>query len=58
MSEPTIICPKCKNEIKLNESLAAPLIESTKRDYEARLVQKDTDIASRQKALQELLHGT
>ena len=53
MSEPTIICPKCQNEIKLNESLAAPLIESTKRDYEARLVQKDTDIASRQKALQE-----
>lgn len=53
MSEPTIICPKCKNEIKLNESLAAPLIESTKRDYEARLVQKDTDIAGRQKALQE-----
>lgn len=40
MSEPTIICPKCKNEIKLTESLAAPLIESTKRDYEARLVQK------------------
>ena len=53
MSEPTIICPKCKNEIKLNESLAAPLIESTKREYEARLVQKDTDIASRQNALQE-----
>ena len=26
MSEPTIICPKCRNEIKLNESLAAPLI--------------------------------
>ncbi|HEY3755525.1 MAG TPA: DUF2130 domain-containing protein [Opitutaceae bacterium] len=53
MSEPTIICPKCTNEIKLNESLAAPLIETTKRDYEARLVQKDTDIALRQKALQE-----
>jgi hypothetical protein len=54
MSEPTIICPKCQNEIKLNESLAGPLIASTKREYEARLVQKDTDIASRQKALQEL----
>lgn len=51
MSEPTIICPKCKNEIKLTESLAAPLIESTKRDYEARLVQKDTDFASREKLL-------
>src|ERR1039458_9450980 len=24
MEEPTIICPKCKNEIKLTESLAAP----------------------------------
>jgi len=53
MAEPTIICPKCKNEIKLTESLAAPLIESTRRDYEARLVQKDTDIAGREKALQE-----
>ena len=26
MSEPTIICPKCKTEIKLTESLAAPLV--------------------------------
>ena len=40
MAEPTIICQKCKNENKLTESLAAPLLESTKRDYEARLVQK------------------
>lgn len=53
MSEPTIICPKCKNEIKLTESLAAPLIESTKRDYEARLVQKDTAFASREKELRD-----
>ena len=53
MSEPTIICPKCKNEIKLTESLAAPLLESTKRDYEARLIKKDTDIASREKEMQE-----
>jgi hypothetical protein len=27
MSEPTIICPNCKAEIKLTESLAAPLME-------------------------------
>lgn len=26
MSEPTIICPSCKTEIKLTESLAEPLI--------------------------------
>jgi len=40
MTEPTIICAKCKNEIKLTESLAAPLIESTRLDYEQRLALK------------------
>ena len=53
MQEPTIICPKCKNEIRLTESLAAPLIESTRRDYEKRLAQKDVDIAAREKAVRE-----
>lgn len=27
MTEPTIICPNCKTEIKLTESLAAPEAE-------------------------------
>jgi hypothetical protein len=53
MAEPTIICPKCKNEIKLTESLAAPLIESTRHDYEQRLAQKDLDVAGREKSIQE-----
>ena len=53
MAEPTIICPKCKNEIKLTESLAAPLIESTRRDFEQRLAQKDLDIAGREKMVRE-----
>lgn len=48
MSEPTIICPSCKTEIKLTESLAAPLIESTRRDYEKRLAQKDVEAAKRE----------
>ena len=43
MSEPTIICPKCKAEIKLTESLAAPLLESIRHDYEDRLTKKDAD---------------
>jgi hypothetical protein len=51
MSEPTIICPTCKTEIKLTESLAAPLIESTRRDYEKRLALKDTDIAKKEESL-------
>lgn len=33
MTEPTITCPNCKTEIKLTESLAAPLIESIRRGY-------------------------
>jgi hypothetical protein len=53
MAEPTIICPKCKNEIKLTESLAAPLIESTRHDYEQRLAQKDLAVAGREKSIQE-----
>ena len=53
MSEPTIICPNCKTEIKLTESLAAPLIETTRRDYETRLAQKDTDIAKKEESLRE-----
>jgi hypothetical protein len=39
-AEPTIICPKCKTEIKLTESLAAPLVESIRRHYEKPLPQK------------------
>ena len=42
MTEPTIICPNCKTEIKLTESLAAPLIEATRKQYEQRLAQKDS----------------
>ena len=53
MAEPTVICPQCRTEIRLTESLAAPLLESVKRDYEQRLTQKDTDIAKREKLLNE-----
>lgn len=37
MEEPTILCPKCKSQIRLTESLAAPLIESTRLEYEKRI---------------------
>lgn len=53
MSEPTITCPKCKTKIKITESLAAPLLESTRRDYEKRLAKKDADIAKREETLRE-----
>jgi hypothetical protein len=53
MSEQIIICPNCKTEIKLTESLAAPLIEATRKEYERRIAQKETDIARRESALRE-----
>lgn len=53
MTEPTIICPNCKTEIKLTESLAAPLIESTRKQFKQQLAQKDSDIAQREQAVRE-----
>jgi len=53
MSEPTITCPSCKTEFKLNESLAAPLIESTRKQFEKQMAQKDADIAQREKAARD-----
>jgi len=53
MTEPTIVCPNCKTEIKLTESLAAPLIESTRRQFEQRLAQKDTEIIQREQSMRE-----
>jgi hypothetical protein len=53
MAEPTIFCPQCKSEIKLTESLAAPLLESVRRDYEQRLSQKDNEISKREKFLNQ-----
>lgn len=48
MAEPTITCPKCSTEIRLTESLAAPLIADTRRRYEQALTQKDAEIARRE----------
>lgn len=35
MEDPIIICPNCSTEIKLNESLAGPLVAEAKKKYEA-----------------------
>jgi hypothetical protein len=53
MTEPMITCPQCHIEIKLTESLAAPLLEATKRDFEQRLAQKEVDSAMREAVLRE-----
>ena len=53
MIEPTIICPKCKTEILLTESLAAPLVEATRQQFEEKLSKKDDEIALREQALRD-----
>lgn len=53
MSEPQIVCPQCKTEIKLTESLAAPLIAQTRKQFEQQLAQKEIDFARRETALRQ-----
>lgn len=53
MTEPTITCPNCQAEIRLTESLAAPLIAATRRQFEQQLAQKDAEVARREQGLRE-----
>lgn len=53
MTDLTITCPNCDHEIALTESLAAPLIADTRRQFEAAAAKKDREIAAREAAMQE-----
>ena len=51
MIEPIIHCPNCRTEIKLTESLAAPLIAETRQKFERTLAAKDAEVARREAVL-------
>jgi hypothetical protein len=53
MTEPTLTCPTCRTRIKLTESLAAPLLEATRRRYEGQLAQKEAEVAGREAAIRD-----
>jgi hypothetical protein len=53
MTEPTITCPNCKTEIRLTESLAAPLIAATRKQFEQQIALKDDEIAKREQGIRE-----
>ncbi len=53
MIDPTITCPSCKSEIKLTESLAAPLLEQTKTQFEQRLAEKDAEMSRRESTVRD-----
>src|SRR6266478_6442268 len=49
--EPTLHCPNCNHEIKLTESLAAPLLEETRQRFQEQLAAKDAEVAKKTEAL-------
>lgn len=53
MNEPAIKCPSCGTSIKLTESLAGPLIESTKKGFEEKLKAKDKVLSEKLAALKK-----
>ena len=53
MTEPTLTCPTCRTQIKLTESLAAPLIEVTRKRFEAQLARKEAEVAGREAAIRD-----
>lgn len=53
MTEPTITCPNCQTEIRLTESLAAPLIAATRQQFELKISEKDAEIAKREDGVRD-----
>ena len=53
MTGPQIVCPNCRSEIHLTESLAAPLIEETRRRFERQLAAKEADFGRRETQLKQ-----
>lgn len=53
MTEPTITCPNCSTKIKLTESLAAPLIEATRKELRAKVEEQEAGVLKREKILIE-----
>ena len=51
--EPILHCPNCNHEIKLTESLAAPLLDKSRRQFQEQLAQKDVEVARQTDALRK-----
>ena len=53
MTDPQIVCPNCRTQIHLTEQLAAPLIEETRRRFQAQLAAKEADFGRREQVLKK-----
>lgn len=49
--EPTLHCPNCNHEIRLTESLAAPLLADTRQRFQEQLASKDAEMARKNETL-------
>jgi hypothetical protein len=49
--EPTLHCPNCNHEIRLTESLAAPLLAETRQRFQQQLASKDAEMERKTEAL-------
>ncbi|MGY4345669.1 hypothetical protein ACVWXM_002136 [Bradyrhizobium sp. GM7.3] len=49
--EATLHCPDCNHEIRLTESLAAPLLAETRQRFQQELASKDAEMARKTEAL-------
>jgi len=54
-ADPTITCPNCSSEIRLTESLAAPLIKSVREEYEKKISEKEQLVAKREADVEQQL---
>ncbi len=52
MSDPTLTCPECGTNIKLNESLAGPLLAEARSEFAEKLRQKNAEMAAAQARLE------
>jgi hypothetical protein len=43
--EPHILCPKCSHQIPLTESIAAPLLEAERREFQKKLAAREAEFA-------------
>ena len=53
MTDPQIVCPNCRTEIRLTEQLAAPLIAETRRKFDQQLAAKEADFGRRESVLKK-----
>lgn len=53
MNELIVFCPSCKADIRLTESIAAPLLEQTRKQYETRIAKHQAEAEKQQIELQK-----